>query len=78
MLNPIDTVKLFESQPEQTFAPGDVIFRDGEKGKVMYGIIEGEVEMSINGKVIEVIKQGDVFGQGALVHEDYLRLHCSG
>ncbi|MGB5596486.1 MAG: cyclic nucleotide-binding domain-containing protein [Crocosphaera sp.] len=73
MLNPIDTVKLFESQPEQTFAPGDVIFRDGEKGKVMYGIIEGEVEMSINGKVIEVIKQGDVFGQGALVHEDYLR-----
>ena len=29
--------------------------------------------MYINGKVIEVIQQGDVFGQGALVHENHLR-----
>ncbi|MEA5534213.1 cyclic nucleotide-binding domain-containing protein [Crocosphaera sp. XPORK-15E] len=73
MLNPIETVKLFESQSEQTFPAGDIIFREGEKGQIMYGIVEGEIEMLINGKVIEVIKQGDVFGQGALVHEDYLR-----
>ncbi|MEA5508616.1 cyclic nucleotide-binding domain-containing protein [Crocosphaera sp. UHCC 0190] len=73
MLNPVETVKLFESQPEQTLTAGDIIFREGEKGQVMYGIVEGEVEMFINGKVIEVIQQGDVFGQGALVHEDYLR-----
>ena len=73
MLKPIETVKLFKSQPEQNFAQGDIIFREGEKGQVMYGIIEGDVEMLINGKVIEVIQQGDVFGQGALVHEDYLR-----
>lgn len=73
MLNPVETVKLFESQPEQTLASGEVIFREGEKGHLMYGIIEGEVEMLIHGKVIEVIQQGDVFGQGSLVHEDYLR-----
>lgn len=73
MLQPIETVKLFESQPEQTFCAGEVIFKNGEQGNVMYGIIEGEVEMYIHGKVIEVIKKGDVFGQGALVHEDYLR-----
>ncbi|MDJ0844120.1 cyclic nucleotide-binding domain-containing protein [Crocosphaera sp.] len=73
MLSPIDTIKLFQSQPEQTFTTGDVIFKNGEKGTVMYGIIEGEVEMYIDGKVIEIIGKGDVFGQGALVHEDYLR-----
>jgi CRP/FNR family cyclic AMP-dependent transcriptional regulator len=73
MLNPIETVKLFESQPEQTFAQGEVIFNNGDRGTVMYGIIEGEVEMYIHGKVIEVIQKGDIFGQGALVHEDYLR-----
>ena len=39
----------------------------------MYGIIEGEIEMYVDGKVIEVIKEGDIFGQGALVHEDHLR-----
>ncbi len=73
MLSPVETIKIFESQPEQTFAKGEVIFNNGEKGTVMYGIIEGEVEMYVNGKVIEVITKGDVFGQGALVHEDYLR-----
>ncbi|MGK7929951.1 MAG: cyclic nucleotide-binding domain-containing protein [Microcystaceae cyanobacterium] len=73
MLSPVETIKLFQSQPEQTFSQGDVIFRNGDKGTVMYGIMEGEIEMYIDGKVIEVIKQGDIFGQGALVHEDYLR-----
>ena len=73
MLSPVETIKLFQSQPEQTFAKGNVIFNNGEKGTVMYGIIEGTVEMSIDGKVVEIIEQGDVFGQGALVHEDYLR-----
>lgn len=73
MLSPIETIKLFQSQPEQIFSQGDIIFKNGEQGMVMYGIIEGEIEMYINGKVIELIKKGDVFGQGALVHEDYLR-----
>ncbi|MEA5536642.1 cyclic nucleotide-binding domain-containing protein [Crocosphaera sp. XPORK-15E] len=73
MLNPIETVKLFESQPELNFASGEIIFQEGDQGQVMYGIVEGEVEMSIHGHILEVIKQGDVFGQGALVHEDYLR-----
>ncbi len=73
MLSPVETIKLFQSQPEQTFSKGDVIFRNGDKGTVMYGIIEGEIEMYVDGKVIEVIKQGDIFGQGALVHEDHLR-----
>ncbi|MDJ0662252.1 MAG: cyclic nucleotide-binding domain-containing protein [Crocosphaera sp.] len=73
MLSPVETIKLFQSQPEQTFAKGDIIFNNGDKGTVMYGIIEGTVEMSIDGKVVEVIEKGDVFGQGALVHEDYLR-----
>ncbi|MGK7953999.1 MAG: cyclic nucleotide-binding domain-containing protein [Crocosphaera sp.] len=73
MLSPIETIKLFQSQSEKTVSKGDVIFNNGDKGTVMYGIIEGEVEMYIDGKVIEVIEKGDVFGQGALVHEDYLR-----
>ncbi len=73
MLSPIETIKLFQSQSEQIVSKGDVIFKNGDKGTVMYGIIEGTVEMSVDGKVIEVIEEGDVFGQGALVHENYLR-----
>jgi CRP-like cAMP-binding protein len=39
----------------------------------MYGILEGEIEMSVHGKVIETLKKGDVFGEGALLHEDRIR-----
>ncbi len=73
MLSPVETIKVFQSQPEQTFSKGDTIFKNGDKGTVMYGIIEGTIEMYVDGQVIEVIEQGDVFGQGALVHEDHLR-----
>ncbi|MDJ0553650.1 MAG: cyclic nucleotide-binding domain-containing protein [Microcoleaceae cyanobacterium MO_207.B10] len=74
MLEPAKTVSLFQKQPEQKiFAPGDQIFEDGEEGDVMYGIIEGVVELFVNGQVVEIIKTGDVFGEGALVHEEHTR-----
>ena len=74
MLKPIETIKvLLDSSHIQTFAAGATIFQQGTEGNVMYGIIEGEVEMLIDDKVIETIKQGDIFGQGALLHSDHLR-----
>jgi CRP-like cAMP-binding protein len=39
----------------------------------MYGIVRGEVEMWVQGRLVEILKAGDVFGEGALVHEDHLR-----
>ena len=74
MLEPVKTVKLYQRPPSpQNFAPGEVIFNEGEPGELMYGIIFGQVEMCLNGKVVEVIKEGDIFGQGALVHQDHKR-----
>ena len=74
MLEPAKTVDLFQKQSGQkTFSPRDKIFEDGEKGDIMYGIIEGVVELFVNGQVIETIKTGDVFGEGALVHEEHTR-----
>lgn len=74
LLHPADTVKLYQTHGDpQTFSAGDVIFKNGDQGTLMYGVIEGEVEMVVNGKVIETIAQGDVFGIGAIVHIDHLR-----
>jgi CRP-like cAMP-binding protein len=74
MLEPVKTVKLYQRPPSpQTFAQGEVIFTEGEQGELMYGVISGEVEMWVNGKVVETIKEGDIFGEGALVHEDHKR-----
>ncbi len=33
----------------------------------MYGVLEGEIALSVNGKVVETIEPGMVFGIGALV-----------
>lgn len=73
MLKPVDTVRLFENRPELSFKAGETVFEKGTEGTVMYGIIEGQVEMYLNGKHIETLETGDVFGEGALLHSDHLR-----
>lgn len=74
MLSPVETMELLKNQPDQSFAAGEVIFRAGEKGTVMYGIVEGEVDILVHGEVVETISVGDIFGQGALVQPDRSRM----
>ena len=74
LLTAVETVKIYQTHGEpQTLNPGDIIFKEGDTGNIMYGVIEGEVLMQLNGKEIEIIHAGDVFGVGALVHPDQLR-----
>ena len=74
MLDPAETVKVFQTQPNsQDFLASEIIFTAGELGNVMYGIMEGEIEMLVNDEVVETLKAGDVFGEGALVHLDHKR-----
>ncbi len=69
----METIRLFESRPEKIYRPGEVIFKEGDEQICMYGIIEGEVEFRLGGEVIETIKAGELFGIGAIVHEDHRR-----
>ncbi|MGK7931857.1 MAG: cyclic nucleotide-binding domain-containing protein [Microcystaceae cyanobacterium] len=74
LLNPTETVKLYQTHGSpKIFQAGEIIFKEGDQETIMYGIIEGSVEMQIQGKVIETIEQGDVFGIGAMVHADHKR-----
>lgn len=74
MLEPAITVSIFQKQSApRTFAAGEVIFEAGQPGDFMYGILEGEVELFVHGKVVETIKAGDIFGEGALVHPSKTR-----
>ena len=74
MLSPVKTVEIFQTSPEpHNVKAGAVIFSEGDSGSVMYGLVEGVVEIWVNGKVLETIFQGDIFGEGALVHFDSKR-----
>jgi len=58
----------------KTFAPGELIFRSGETGDCMFGLLEGSVELSWHEESAqEAIRMGDVFGAGALVTPEHRR-----
>ena len=74
MLEPAQVIELFAQSPDiKTIQAGTVIFTVGDLGDVMYGVIEGEVELRVQDQVVEVIAAGDVFGEGALVQVPPLR-----
>ncbi len=58
----------------QEVEAGSLIFRSGEAGDCMFGLLEGTVRLSWNGDLAhEDIQAGDVFGAGALVTHDHRR-----
>jgi CRP/FNR family cyclic AMP-dependent transcriptional regulator len=51
----------------EAFSAGQHIFTAGQPGDVMYVVKEGEVEVIINGKVIDTVGPGGILGEMALI-----------
>lgn len=62
----------------QICSKGDVLFRSGDTGSSMFGILEGTIRLTWHMKSgeegYEDIEAGHVFGAGALVTEEHRRL----
>jgi CRP/FNR family transcriptional regulator, cyclic AMP receptor protein len=50
-------------------APGDFLFREGEKGDKMYVLLEGEVDIFLGDFVLETATPGAVLGEMALIDD---------
>ncbi|OQY54473.1 MAG: cyclic nucleotide-binding protein [Candidatus Parabeggiatoa sp. nov. 2] len=62
------TLNLFSnSQDFVSFSTAQTIFKEGDQGKVMYAIIEGEVDIIVGDKVIDTVGRGDIIGEMALI-----------
>jgi CRP/FNR family transcriptional regulator, cyclic AMP receptor protein len=62
------TIHLFQHSTEQeSFEAGQLIFTEGQPGKVMYVVTAGEVEIKIGDTVIEALGSGDILGEMALI-----------
>ena len=50
-------------------APGDSLFREGERGEKMYVLLEGEMEILLGDFVLETVRQGALIGEMALIDD---------
>ncbi len=63
-------IHLFDNTTDYTVMPaGRVIFNSGDPGDCMYVVIGGEVDITVNGRVIETVGPGGIFGEMALVED---------
>src|SRR5450830_816045 len=65
------TLHLFRNAPEViAVAAGKYIFRTGETAKVMYLVIEGEVDLMLSDMVVETAREGAFIGELALIDNE--------
>ena len=64
----MEVVGLFRNAQDTVSLPaGDVVFQQGDDGDLMYGIVEGEIELRTSSRVIATLGPDDVFGEMAVV-----------
>jgi CRP-like cAMP-binding protein len=64
------SINLFHSDAHPLVVPvGGPIFRDGEPGEEMYGVISGEVAIVKHGVLIERIGPGGIIGEMAIIDQ---------
>jgi CRP/FNR family transcriptional regulator, cyclic AMP receptor protein len=62
------TTDMFRKSEEAIkFEAGQSIFHEGDAGDNMYVVVEGEVDLTIQGKLVETVKEGGILGEMALI-----------
>ncbi|MCA9921326.1 MAG: SpoIIE family protein phosphatase [Anaerolineales bacterium] len=51
----------------ELFSPDEIIFQAGETGNCMYVILEGTVNISVQGRIIDKLTDGNIVGEMALI-----------
>lgn len=60
-----------------TILAGATIFRQGDRGNVMFGVLGGEVDIFIGNVILEVVGPGMVFGEMALISDEVRSANAS-
>ena len=49
------------------YKAGDVIFKNGETGEHMYGVLEGRVQVVHNGLTLDTVEAGGILGEDIML-----------
>ncbi len=66
-MNPADLFRL--ETDTISLSPGEVIFNEGDKGDLLYVLLEGSVEIRVGEVVVETAERGAIFGEMALIDD---------
>ena len=61
------------SRPTHLVKAGEIIFRSGDHGDVLYGVVAGTIALTWGSALKETVGPGGCFGVGALVDPDHRR-----
>ncbi len=67
-LSPSNISDVAEMMELQTFAPGEVIVRQGDIGEEFFLIGKGLVNVEVDGDLVNTLAEGSFFGEVSLVH----------
>jgi CRP/FNR family cyclic AMP-dependent transcriptional regulator len=60
---------MFSETNPRVCEAGEAVFHAYDMGSEMYVVLEGEVELTIDGKVLETLGAGEPFGEMALIDQ---------
>ena len=60
---------MFSETNPKVCEAGEAIFREFDMGSEMYVVLEGQVEITIDSKVLETLGPGEPFGEMALIDQ---------
>jgi CRP/FNR family cyclic AMP-dependent transcriptional regulator len=64
----MDPAELFRQETDTVqLAPGDFLFREGDKREKMYVVLDGEVDVRLGDYVVETAGPGALIGEMALI-----------
>ena len=67
---PVATIEQLAGGLEHVgFAPGDTVFRQGERGDYFYVVESGRAEVILDGRIVRTLGSGDGFGEIALLRD---------
>jgi CRP-like cAMP-binding protein len=67
----VDTIDIFKhSESIEQIPGGQVIFEQGDPADVMYAVVDGALEVEVNGTIVGTIGPGEVVGEMALVDRE--------
>ncbi len=64
----MSTLDILRNEPDlRSYRQGETVFQAGDPGDCMYAVVDGRVEIRLEGTVIDHIAAGGVFGEMGLI-----------